>query len=133
MAIQDLSPGTKQLLEGHIDSVIQMEMLLMLKVQPDTPLSAAHIAQQLYVSEAVAGERLAALERSGLLQAEVDADGRSCYRYRPANPAMDAQVEDLARDYAQRRVRVIEWLYSRPSSSVRSFAGAFRLRRRDES
>ncbi|HLU76748.1 MAG TPA: hypothetical protein VKZ48_02455 [Burkholderiales bacterium] len=50
------------------------------------------------------------------------------YRYAPKESQMDAAVQDLAIVYEQLRVRVIEYIYSRPSDSVRSFAHAFRIK-----
>jgi hypothetical protein len=61
-----------------------------------------------------------------------DEHGVHWFRYAPAEPEMHQQVADLARDYAQLRVRVIEYIYSRPSDSVRSFARAFKLRKEPE-
>ena len=72
------------------------------------------------------------LEALGLVRSSVDESGQRWFRYEPSEPAMHQQVTDLERDYAQRRVRVIEYIYSRPSDSVRSFARAFRLRKDPE-
>jgi hypothetical protein len=42
-------------------------------------------------------------------------------------------VRVLERLYATHRVKIISRIFSKPPDSVRNFADAFRLRRRDES
>jgi hypothetical protein len=83
----------------------------------------------LYLTEGAAIEQLMHLEALGLVRSTLDAGGQRWFRYAPTEPAVHLQVADLERDYAQLRVRVVEYIYSRPSDSVRSFARAFRLRK----
>jgi len=111
---------------------MQLEMLLMLKSESNVPRTSEQISQRLYVTERAAADQLVRLCRDGFLDCRKDADGLEWYQYKPVSPRLHGQVEELARDYAQRRVRLIEWLYSKPSSSVRNFAGAFRIRRSED-
>ena len=90
--------------------------------------SPRDLATALYIAEEAAGEHLRKLHASGLLAA-ADGEQPMRYRYEPRDAELSMAVDQLVVAYAQRRVRVIEYLYSRPLHSVRSFAGAFRLRR----
>ena len=74
-------------------------------------------------------EQLMHLEALGLVASALDEQGQRWFRYAPSDPSVHQQVADLAVDYAQLRVRVIEYIYSRPSDSVHSFARAFKLRK----
>jgi hypothetical protein len=42
---------------------------------------------------------------------------------------LSTDVNDLARAYAERRVNVIALIFSKPATSLRHFADAFRLRK----
>ena len=51
------------------------------------------------------------------------------YRYAPARSEEEVAVAELAQSYAERRVSVISFIFSRPLETVRGFADAFRLKR----
>lgn len=102
----------------------------MLRSGTHKPCSAEEISRTLYIAEPAAEDQLARLCADGLLVRRDDAHGKSWYYYEPMTAELAEQVDALALDYAQRRVRVIEEIYSGPSSTVRSFAGAFKFRDR---
>jgi hypothetical protein len=51
------------------------------------------------------------------------------YRFRPVTPHLEHAAAAVAQDYLLHRVSVIEFIYSRPSQTLRVFADAFRLRK----
>jgi hypothetical protein len=51
------------------------------------------------------------------------------YRYRPP-PELAATIAGLVELYGERRVSVINLIYGRPGDALRSFADAFRLRKK---
>lgn len=123
----DLPVGVTDLIRRHLHSVLDIETLLLLRSRSEVLWSPRDLATALYIAEEAAGEHLRKLHASGLLAA---AGGEQpVYRYEPRDTELSMAVDQLVVTYAQRRVRVIEYLYSRPLHSVRSFAGAFRLRR----
>lgn len=109
--------------------MLDIETLLLLRGQSEVLWSARDLYTSLYITEEAASEHLKKLHASGLLVAADDIGQTVCYRYAPRDAELGAAVDELALAYAQRRVRVIEYLYSGPLNRVRSFAGAFRLRR----
>lgn len=115
-----------------IRSVTDLEALLLLAREEGKAWRGEELSRALYLTEGAAYEQLMHLEALGLLRSSVDESGQRWFRYTPADPATHRQVADLERDYAQLRVRLIEYIYSRPSDSVRSFARAFRLRKDPE-
>jgi predicted ArsR family transcriptional regulator len=109
--------------------VLDIETLLLLRSQPGVPWTARALSTALYITEEAASEHLTKLHGSGLLGAADGGTHTVLYRYEPRDESLAQAVDQLAVAYAQRRVRVIEYLYSRPLHSVRSFASAFRLKR----
>jgi predicted ArsR family transcriptional regulator len=125
-----IAPNVSRLLAEHIDSVEQLEILLLVHGAPERAWSAAEVAEALYTHPDSAGRRLDALGASGLLVRDA-ADGR-CWRYRPRTEKLHAAVGDLAATYAERRVAVITLIASRPMDNVRAFSDAFRLRKKED-
>jgi hypothetical protein len=111
-----------------IDSVEQLEVLLLLHGSPAVTWSPETVAAALYSNPASIGRRLTALHSRGLLAATE----ASAYRYLPKSPALDATVSLLADTYRLRRVAVITLIASKPMENVRAFSDAFRLRKKDE-
>jgi hypothetical protein len=111
-----------------IDSVEQLEVLLLLHGSPAVTWSPEAVATNLYSNPDSIGRRLAGLCGKGLL-AVTEA---SSYRYQPRTPELDATVLRLADTYRQRRVAVITVIASKPMENVRAFSDAFRLRKKDK-
>lgn len=106
-------------------SVEQLEILLLLRAHRGRDWSAEEIAKELRIAALSAANRLLDLAGRGLL---VEASpGR--FRYEPNDQALGAAVEGLAKVYPERRVSVIEIIFSKPNDVIRTFADAFKLRR----
>ena len=112
---------------AHINSVEQLEVLLLLRGAPDREWTAAAVGQALYTSPAAAAKRLTDLAAGGL--AAVLPGDASTYRYLPADDARRLMVDRLAEAYTQRRVAVVSLIYSKPNDQVQAFSDAFRLRK----
>jgi hypothetical protein len=111
-----------------IDSVEQLEVLLLLHRAPGEAWTAEAIAQSLYSNPESIGRRLAGLHASGLLAPAPSFR----YKYQPKNVELDATVTLLANTYRERRVAVITVIASKPMENVRAFSDAFRLRKKDK-
>jgi hypothetical protein len=111
----------------HIDSLEQLEVLLLLSGSPQKAWTAREINDQLRSNAESVQKRLETLVSHGLV-AESDDQSRS-FRYSPATPALAAGVETLAENYRERRVKVLECIFSKPISSLRIFADSFRIRK----
>jgi hypothetical protein len=117
----------RSLISDHIDSVVQLEILLMLHAKPDADWSAADVSTQLRIDPAWAEGQLAHLCARGLLQCS-DQTPRT-YRFGPKDPRLITATIELARAYADRRVTIISLIFSKPVDKIQSFADAFRLRK----
>jgi hypothetical protein len=112
-----------------IDSVEQLEVLLLLHGSPSVEWSSESAARALYSNPESIARRFAGLHAKELL---VCSNPPATYRYRPKTVDLDATVARLAQTYRERRVAVITLIASKPMENVRAFSDAFRLRRKDK-
>jgi hypothetical protein len=122
-----ISQDVRTLIVERIDSVVQLEVLLLLHSTPGRAWSSAEVAQQLRIDPSWATGQLGELAARALLAAVPEAG--DSFRYAPASPQLDGTVAQLAKDYAERRVTVITLIFSKPVDKLRTFADAFRLRK----
>ena len=120
MAEQDLD----QFIASTIHSVEEVEILTVLSRSPETFWSADALAQHLGLKPDVVAARSRDLERRGLIKS---GESGPVYRFAPANEAMVEQVKTLVDAYRDRRVSVINSIYSANLTRLRSFADAFKL------
>jgi hypothetical protein len=125
-----LPEEVRRFIAHHIESVEQLEILLLLYKRPGQAWSSEAVSQELRIDAKSAGERLEDMAHDGLLRRQ----GRSpCeYQYGPENSKLEDAVRGLAAGYAERRVTVINLIFSKPIDRIRTFADAFRLRKDDD-
>jgi hypothetical protein len=114
-----------QFIARHIDSVEQLEILLLLRGDPSREWTADELGATLRsVPDSVLG-RLRDLHAHGLVEPEGEA-----WRFSPgADDALVGAVEDC---WKARRVAVIALIFAEPGDDpARDFADAFRLRKDD--
>ena len=127
MRTGDLPEVVGRFITERIDSVEQLEILLLLHRHPERTWTAEAVARELRISALSAGERLEDLARDAILSR---GEGPAVeYRYAPARPGLEEAVAGLARAYAERRVTVINLIFSKPVDKIRTFADAFLLRK----
>jgi hypothetical protein len=126
----DLPEAVRRLIAEHIDSVEQLEILLLLHQHPERSWTAESVARELRVSPLSAGDRLKDMARAAILSKVKGTEGE--YRYAPENPQLGGAVSGLATAYSERRVTVINLIFSKPVDKIRTFADAFRLRKDDD-
>ena len=132
MGAQGIPQEVKAFIAEHIDSVMQLEVLLLLHKSPQQSFNASDLARELRIDPAWAQNQLADLTARGLLvQPTATPDGGSepQYRYQARTPELHRAVTGLAQEYADRRVTVISLIFSKPVDKIRSFADAFRIRK----
>jgi hypothetical protein len=120
----DIPENVKRLIAERIESIPELEAVLLLKDHPERDWDADEAGARLYVSRLMAAHLLAALAGRGLLRRTGET-----YRYLPATDSLRADVDDLAQCYSRHLVAVTQLVHARPGVSVRSFADAFRFRK----
>jgi hypothetical protein len=117
-------------LADHIESVLELELLLLLRSEPARVWTAATLAQQLKIDAVFAAAQLDKFYAHQLLSAEARTDEPGfAYRYAPASGQLDAIVASVAAAYASHRVSIIGLIFSKPTSNLKTFADAFRIRK----
>lgn len=124
MAADSLPTGVAHLIRQHIESVLQLEILLLLH-GTGAAWTLSEIAGELRVDEPAILRWLDDLVRRGLVMAS--GGPGAAYQLNPRSDVV--AVRALADAYRERRVAVISAIFERPSDAVRSFADAFRLRK----
>jgi hypothetical protein len=117
----------RQFIANQVESIAQLEALLILRQDAGKAWRAEPLAQRLYITPEMTEGILADLARRGFA-VRSESGG---YQYLGENPEQDRLVEELGAHYHTRRVAVITEIYSKPVNKVQTFADAFRLRREE--
>lgn len=107
----------------HVRSVWGLELLLLLKSDPDRCWAPAELVRELRASTTLVNDNLKRFERSGL----ITPDETACYRYAPAGAVMGPLCDRLEAAYRERPVAVINMIAA-PPSALQSLADAFKFR-----
>jgi hypothetical protein len=117
------SPDLAAFVRQHMRSVWAVELLLILRREPDRSWRAEALVAELRASTNLVSDILASFETSGLA---VQGDG-GCWRYRPAAPVLDDLAGRLEQAYRERPVRIIN-LIAQPDDPIQGLADAFKWR-----
>src|SRR5688500_13618216 len=122
---QGIPQDVKAFIVEQIDSVVQVEILLLLHGQPGRDFTADEIGRELRIDPAWARAQLVELSTRGLLYqgqraSTPEAGPEASFRYQPRSAELDRAVAGLSREYADRRVSVISLIFSKPVDKIRS-------------
>jgi hypothetical protein len=122
----EIPAHVRRFLEENIDTVPQLETLLMMYEKPDHGWPIADVALRNYIDESRATDTLNALQRRGLVIAQ---ESPPRFRFSPASDEVRALVAELAVCYQRKLSAVTELIHAKPSASVKEFARAFDLKK----
>ena len=117
----------EQFIYEKIDSVAEMEALLLLRGNPETWWSIASLAKRLYIEEEQTAKIVDHLCREGLLT--ISSNEQPSCRYQPKSLELQNSVDRVAKMYTKHLVPVSNLIHSKPRVRVQEFADAFRLRK----
>jgi len=124
--MEALRPEVLQLIGECIDSLESLEALALLHRSPDTFWSADAVATQIGARADVVAQKLQQLVTAGLLALAKDS---VAYRYAPTAPSRGEAVDLLVKSFANRRVDIVNAIYSSNLERLRAFSNAFRLKK----
>lgn len=124
-----LMTQVKAFIAEHVDSVVQLEVLLRFHDAPEKTWTSADIAEAFRIDLAWVATQMSELQARGFLAQQEGAMPR--YQYAPRTPQLHESVEQVAQAYAERRVSIINMIYSKPIDKLRNFSEAFRFRKGD--
>jgi hypothetical protein len=108
-----LTRDAERLIAHHVDSVGVLDLLLLLRGEPDRVWTRDAAADQLACPLGWAERELERMRHGGL--ATVDSDG---YRYAPANAGLRAAVDNVARAWKRDRAAVTRLIFAPRRRSV---------------
>lgn len=124
MAQEAVPERVRRLILDAIDSVAELEALLLLRETAGQAWPADAASARLYVSRTVAAYSLGALTHRKLLL-----ETPAGFIYQPASLALAEDVDALALAYSRSLIAVTQLIHAKPGPSVQDFARAFRLRK----
>lgn len=120
MAENEISEDLRRLIFERIDSVEQLEVLILLKNHKNRSWSSEQVSVELRSTPLSVAGRLVVLKRLGLLQVNES----ECYQYSPTNNEIEDLTNKLIEVYRIKPHKVLELIFS-PLKKVRNFADAF--------
>ena len=124
---EEIPADVQRFLADHIRSIAQLELLLMLHRERERTWTVAAAAKELYTAVSMTEPLLESLRTIGLVSLQGDQ-----YQYSPKQQPLDRVVSDLSQLYQQRRVTIVNLIYSAPVQKLQDFADAFRIRKPKE-
>lgn len=127
--MKDIPDKIRQFIAKHINSVEQLEALLLLHSDTNKQWSADTLANELRINPQWAAMRLKNLCVQGFLT--VQESDPSLYQFNTDSPDLIHLINLLRKIYTERRVTVINLIYSKPLDNIHIFAEAFRFKKDD--
>lgn len=127
MTLPEIPARVLQFIAERIDTVPQLEALLLLWENPQREWSEEELAARIYVGRPVAATILQALQRQQLVSTEPGSAAH--YRYNPQWDPSGEVMPEVAAAYSRHLVQLATFIHSRASTAVREFARAFDLKK----
>lgn len=124
MANNPIPLEAQQFLAKYIHSIEQLEILCLLFDPPSKPWSEGEVFKHIQSSRNSVATNLRHLHNAHFLIF----DEKSGH-YFPETLDLARQASEMIRIYRERRVAVIETIYTMPSDPIRQFADAFKIRK----
>jgi len=128
MTKQCISDDLKTFIREKIQTVLRLEVLLLLHQQQFRSFTVGEVANELHLEREAAKDQLTALETVGVV---VQSD-KAKYKYQPLNASLRSMVEQLAAGYSRQRVPILSAILTEQPNRPRLFAEAFRIIRRND-
>ena len=121
MADDPVPKHLRDFIARYIDSVAQLEALLLLRGNAAERWGIEPVAQRLYIPPEEALEILQHLSRHGLLSAD-----NGVFQYACAEPDLRKTVDELAETYRRQLIPITQLIHAKPRR-IRAFADAFKF------
>jgi hypothetical protein len=126
MTDEIIASDLRDFILAHIDSIAQLEALLLLRANPGERWDAAKAARRLYISEGEGHDALARLCAEGLLT-----QSEAGFSYAGLPPEKSEMIDRLAETYAAHLIQVTNIIHQKPGR-IREFAEAFKFKSKRE-
>jgi hypothetical protein len=126
MTIPDIQRAVWDFLENYIDTVPQLEALLLIYGMEERLWKAEDIATRIYISAESALDILETLKRRALIGV---GEGAFQYRRNPPTDEKTVVISAVADAYRRHLVPIATFIHSKAPASIREFARAFELKK----
>jgi len=127
MSAADIPQDIQRFILSSIDSVPQLEAILLLRSNPNKDWDAKSMSQQLFLTEKRAEEILVNLSDIGLAEATEE----GAYHYHPSTEMREI-FNRIADCYAKNLIDVTNLIHSKTNRNAQDFGDAFRWRKEEE-
>jgi len=122
MVSESIPDEVREFVQKYVDSIAQLEALLLLRRELSAPWNAAMVAKRLYITDGDASDVLRKLLGHGFLKFN-----RKTYQYQ-CPPELDTLVGHVADVYARQLIPMTHIIHNKPGR-IREFAEAFKLKK----
>lgn len=126
---EPISDDVRRFIVDSIDSVAQLEALLLLRNHRHRTWSCQAVAEEIYNSEQHTAELLDKLVARGFIAVE-DVQPRA-FRYQPASLQVAESIDRLADTYSRYLVPVTNLIHGKSRRIIQQFADAFKLKKEE--
>jgi hypothetical protein len=109
----------------HIDSVPELETLLLVYDNPKQLWSSEELAKRIYTSQTMAAALLTKLVQDGVCSEVGEGDAKR-YQYRP-RADLSQLIDRLAETYRGALIPMTKLIHAKPNANLLQFADAFRM------
>lgn len=102
--------AVKQLISERIDTIPEIEMVLLLRLERAQSWSTGEAGARLHVNASVAAHILGVLTQRGFLARE-----HGQFHYAPESPELEAKVTQLAESYSRQLIAVTNLVHAKPT------------------
>ena len=111
-------------IRSSVKTVWSLELLLLMRRTKQYAWTHDQLIKELRSSRNIVTESIAVLVQSGVVREE-----EAGFRYGPATDELDALIEQLAGEYAERPTTIVNLIVDAQNSKLQDFANAFRIKR----
>jgi DNA-binding IclR family transcriptional regulator len=119
----------RQFIQDEIDSVAQLEALLLLRHNRTRPMTSEAVAEGIYLNVKETAPLLEGLVARGFVS--VEGTQPKAYRYQPRSPEVAKSIDQLAEAYSRYLVPVTNLIHQKPRRVIQEFADAFKLKKEE--
>lgn len=124
----DIPPAVLQFILKRIETVTELETLLIMSAEPAREWTVDDIAARIYSAVPTAAAVLQALQERRLIASD---DTRHRFRFSPATEAEKDTVAQTAQVYRTQLIPITKLIHGKASTPVQEFARAFSLKKED--
>jgi hypothetical protein len=119
----ELPAAIAQFVTLNLDSVAELEALLLVHGTSGERWDAHRLARRLYITDPEATAVLHKLRRRGFVSHD-----EAGFRYLPQAEALRLEVDALAAAYPRFLIAITQLIHAKPRTALREFSDAFRFR-----